>query len=141
MYFHYFVIISLWKGQGPLFKQTWITIQGGFVSSLVEFGPVVLEKKIFKFCLCIFPILWLPPLGKGLGPSFWINLNPLHSRMHCAKFGWNWWFWRRRWKCEKFTTTTPTMKTDNRQILIRKAHLSLRLRWAKSGYFETNFSL
>ena len=38
-------------------------------------------------------------------------------------------FWRRRWKCEKFTTTTTT--TDNGQILIRKAHLSLRLRWAK----------
>ena len=43
------------------------------------------------------------------------------------------WFWRRRWKCEKFTT--PTTTTDNRQILIRKAHLSLQLRWAnKTGY-------
>ena len=40
------------------------------------------------------------------------------------------WFWRRRWKCEKFTKTTTT--TDNGQILIRKAHLSLRLRWAKN---------
>ena len=42
-------------------------------------------------------------------------------------------FWRRRWKCEKFTTTpTTTMTTtDNRQILIRKAPLSLRIRWAK----------
>ena len=40
------------------------------------------------------------------------------------------WFWRRKWKCEKFTTTrTPT--TDNGQILIRKADLSLLLRWAK----------
>ena len=50
------------------------------------------------------------------------------------------WFWRRRWKYEKFTTTTTmttttmtttTTTTDNGQILIRKAHLSLRLRWAK----------
>ena len=41
------------------------------------------------------------------------------------------WFWRRWWKCEKFTTTTMTPTTDNGQILIRKAHLSLRLRWAK----------
>ena len=38
------------------------------------------------------------------------------------------WFRRSRWKCEKFTTTTT--RTDNRQILIRKAPLSLRLRWA-----------
>ena len=114
----------------------------------------------------------------------WTNLNPLHPRMLCAKFGWNWlsgsgeedifnlvngfsqfhnylplekggalylnklespspkdalcqvwlklahWFWRRSWKCEKFRTTTTT--TDNGQILIRKAHMSLRLRWAKN---------
>ena len=46
------------------------------------------------------------------------------------------WFWRRRWKCEKFTTTTTsTTTTDNEQILIRKAHLSLRLRWAKKETF------
>ena len=30
-----------------------------------------------------------------------------------------------RWKCEKFTTTPTTTTTDNWQILIRKAHLSL----------------
>ena len=45
------------------------------------------------------------------------------------------WFWRRRWKCEKFMPITGrprrTMTTDNRQIMIRKAHLSLLLRWAK----------
>ena len=42
-------------------------------------------------------------------------------------------FWRRRWKCENFTKTkTTTMTTDNGQILIRKAHLSLQLRWAKN---------
>ena len=44
------------------------------------------------------------------------------------------WFWRRRRKCEKFatkttTTTTTTTSTDKGQILIRKAHLSLQLRW------------
>ena len=45
------------KGQGPSFQQTWVTfIQGGFVSCLVEIGPVVLEKKIFKYCQCIFAI-------------------------------------------------------------------------------------
>ena len=39
------------------------------------------------------------------------------------------WFWRIRWKCEKFRTTILT--TDNWQILIRKAHLSLWLRLAE----------
>ena len=41
------------------------------------------------------------------------------------------WFWRRWWKSVKLTTTTTT--TDNGQIFIRKAHLSLRLRWAKNS--------
>ena len=43
-------------------------------------------------------------------------------------------FWRRRWKCEKFTptTTTTTTATDNGQMLIRNAHSSLRLRWTKN---------
>ena len=27
---------------------------------------------------------------KRMGPFIWINLNPLHPRMFCAKFGWNW---------------------------------------------------
>ena len=51
------------------------------------------------------------------------------------------WFWR-RWKCEKFTTTTMTTMTtttDNGQIKrIRKAHLSLWLRWAKKYWFITH---
>ena len=27
---------------------------------------------------------------KRAGPFIWTNLNPLHPRMLCAKFGWNW---------------------------------------------------
>ena len=36
-----------------------------------------------RFFMIIFP--W-----KKLRPFIWTNLNPLHSRMFCAKFGWNW---------------------------------------------------
>ena len=37
--------------------QTWIPFtQGCFMLSLIEIGPGVLEKKIFKFCQCIFAI-------------------------------------------------------------------------------------
>ena len=38
--------------------------------SLVEIGPVVLEKKIFKCCQFIFIISQLSPLLEGRGPSF-----------------------------------------------------------------------
>ena len=43
--------------------------RGYFVPSLVEIGPVVLEK-IFKSCQFIFIISQIYPLLEGLGPSF-----------------------------------------------------------------------
>ena len=52
-----------------------------------------------------------------------------------------WWFWNRRWQCEKFTTTPTTTTTDNGQILIKKIHLSLRLRWVNEHHFSKNISL
>ena len=57
--FRYFVIISQWKGAGPLhLEQTWIPYtQGCIVSSMVKIGPVVLEKKSFEIRQCIFSIL------------------------------------------------------------------------------------
>ena len=91
MYFRYFLIISPWKRAGPSFEQTWIPIsQGCFVPSLVEIGPVVLEKKIFKIGQCIFAISFLSPLRKGRGPSLEQTWIPITQRMLCAKFGWNW---------------------------------------------------
>ena len=42
-----FVTLHLKKERGLSFDQTWITFtQGCFISSLVEIGPVVLEKKM-----------------------------------------------------------------------------------------------
>ena len=38
--------------------------------SLVEIGPVVLEKKIFKFVNVFLQISLISPLEKGRGPSF-----------------------------------------------------------------------
>ena len=52
-----------------------------------------------------------PPSPKDAYCQVWLKLTQ--------------WFWRRRWKCEKFTTTTTTT-TDKGQILIREAHLSLQ---------------
>ena len=58
--------------------------------SSTEISPAGLEKKIFKFCQCIFAISSLSPLEKGQGPSFKKKINPLRTRMLCAKFGRNW---------------------------------------------------
>ena len=44
--------------------------KGCFVPSLVEIGLVVLKKKIFKCCQCIFAISLSSSLEKGWGHSF-----------------------------------------------------------------------
>ena len=50
------------------------------MSSLVEIGPVVLEKKIFNSCQCVFTILQLSPLD-----FVRTNWNPPLLRLLCAK--------------------------------------------------------
>ena len=53
---------------------------------------MVLEKKIFLNFVNVFSLFHnyhiLP--WKRAGPFIWTNLNPLHQRMLCAKFSWNW---------------------------------------------------
>jgi hypothetical protein len=56
VYFYCFAIISSWRGAMPYI---WTNLkifftQGWFMPSLVEIGPVVLEKKIFKWPHPIF---------------------------------------------------------------------------------------
>ena len=55
-----------WKKMWP-FISTYL-IQGFSVSSLVEIGQVVLQKKIFKSRQCIFSMWLLSPLEKMQGP-------------------------------------------------------------------------
>ena len=65
--------------------------------SLVEIGPVVLKKKIFKVRQCIFAIFLLSPLEKGRSPSFEEVESPSPKNASCQV----WlklaqWFLRRR---------------------------------------------
>ena len=101
------------------FEQTWIPFtQGCFVPRLVEIGPVVLEN-ILKFRKVYFHYFIIISPWKRAGPFIWTNLNPLHPRMLCAKFG-----------IQKDRQTDGW--TDRRRTtVIRKAHLSFQFRWAK----------
>ena len=184
----YFIKIDFffnWTNINPLHPRI-------IVPSLVEFGPLVLQKKIFKFRQCVFAIWLLSPLGTKWVPSFeqieiqieiesplhkyalchvWLKLAHWYSRkifnfvivfslfrsylpfensgtLHLNKLKSSlpkdvlrqvWlklvqWFWRRRRKFETLTTTptvTTRTTTDSGQILIRKAHLSWRLKWIR----------
>ena len=130
MYFRYFVIISPWKRRGPFiwtnlsphhprmhwakFGWNWPSGSGEEIFFLINFDDVF---SLFHKYL---------PLEKGGA----LHLNKLESLSPKDALRHIWlklarWFWRRRCKCEKFTTA-------NGQILIRKAHLSLWLRWANN---------
>ena len=92
MYFCYmsFVIISPWKRAGSSFEQTWIPIPHGcIVPSLVEIGPGVQEKIILILLMYYRYFLIISP-KKRVDPSLEKNVNSLHPRMLCVKFGWNW---------------------------------------------------
>ena len=139
IYFRYFVVISPWKRGGGLHLnklespspkdalwQVWLKFAQWF------------WRRIFINFVNVFSLFrnYLP-LEKDMALFY----NKLESPSPKDALYQVWlklaqWFWRRRWKCEKFTTTTTTTttttSTDNGQILIRKAHLSLRLRWAKN---------
>ena len=70
MIFAISLLSPLRKKHGPSFKKTWFPIaQGCFVPSLVDIGPVVLKKWIFKLRQCIFAISLSSPLEKGWGHS------------------------------------------------------------------------
>ena len=57
--------------RGSWFEQTWIsTISGSFHINFSFSGPVVLEKKIFKWHHPIFAFSLLSPLWRGSSPSF-----------------------------------------------------------------------
>ena len=80
----------------------------------------------------VFANSYLSPLGKGCGPSF-VQMNPLHPRMLCGKFGWNWSGGSRdddeNVKC--FWQPRQWQRRRQRQRKDTLAHLILLLRWAK----------
>ena len=112
------LLSHLGKGQCPSFELTWTHLtQGCLMPSLVEIGPVVLEKKICSNFINVFSLFhnYLPlEMGRALHLNNFESPSPKNAL-------WQVWlklvqcFLRRTWKSEKFTTTT----TDNGHILIR----------------------
>ena len=157
MYFAISLLFSIEKQCGPKFQQIWfLTTQGCFLPSLVEIGPVVLEKFINVFSLFhyylpsekgVVPYLnksesfinefllfhFYLPLEKGVVPY----LNKFESSppkdalciavlLILAQL-----FLRRRWKCEKFIDR----HTDGRTTVNRRSE---KLTWAfRPGELKT----
>ena len=96
--------------------------------SLVEIGPVVLEKKIFNFVNVFSLFRNYLPFAKGGA----LHLNRFESPSPKDTLCQVWlklvqWFWSRRWKCEKFTTTTNLRQwLWQRTNCDQKAYLKLK---------------
>ena len=89
--FAFSLLSPLGKGQGPSPEKNWIRIiQRCFVPTLVEIGPMVLEKKIFKSRWCIFAISLLFPLGNWQGMSIeqiWIPFTQVFFVPNLVEIG------------------------------------------------------
>ena len=86
-------IISLLRIEWSIFIKGWIPFtQGCFVPCLVEIGPVVLEKNIFRFLYFVI----ISPLKKDL-TLYLHKLDSLHSMMFVPSLVENGqWFWRKQ---------------------------------------------
>ena len=94
------------------------------------------RRRFFNF-VNVFSLFWnYLPLEKGRALHL-INLNPLHSRILCAKFGWNW--LSGFWEVENRTS----LQTDSRKDRLTDRQTtddkwSKKLTWAFSSGWAKN---
>ena len=92
MYFHYFLIISPWKRTGPFICTNLNPLHIRMLCA-IEFSlnwPRGSREEGFKILSMYFLYFVIISPWKRTGPFVSTNLNPLHPRLLCAKFGWNW---------------------------------------------------
>ena len=91
MYFRCSLIISPWKRVEPFI---WTNLNPLHPRMLcAKFGWNWLSgsrEEDFQISSMYFNYFVIISPCKRAVPFIWTNLNPLHPRMLCAKFGWNW---------------------------------------------------
>ena len=101
--------------KGPILQNLWMLCAKfgwNWLSGSGEEDFLILSMYFHHFII-------ISPL-KRPGPFIWTNLNPLHLRMLCAKFGWNW-----PSGSGEDDENVKSLQTD------RQTYLSFQLRWAK----------
>ena len=131
-YLYHFILFSVEKGMAFHLNKHYLP-SPKYALCQVRLKLVLwfLRSRFLKFVNVFSLFRYYPPLEKGGA----LHLNKLESPLPKDALCQVWlklaqWFWRRKRKYEKCTTmkTTTTTTTDNGQIMIRKAHLNLRLR-------------
>ena len=132
MYFRYFVIISSWKRTRPFI---WTNLNSPSPKdALCQVWLKLIKwfwRRFLNFVNVFFLYPFYLPLEKGRA-LYWNKLeSPLPKDALCQV----WlklaqWFWRRRWKCEKFTDRRTDGRTDRHTTDDR---WSEKLTWAFSS--------
>ena len=138
MYFFYFAIISTLRRAWPFIWTNLIPLHSRLLcAKLVEVGSVVL-KKSFKSFQCIFIISQLSPLWERCGPSFaktWIPFTQVCYVPSLVEIGLvvleKMKIWKVYRRTDGWTDRRKDRQTDNGRQVIRKAHWSFQLSWAK----------
>ena len=137
MYFRYFIIISPWKKVG-LFIWTNLSLHYPIKNTLcqvwLKLAKCFRRRRFFLISSMYFRNFIIISPWKRAGSNIWTNLNPLHSRMLCAKFGWNWTsgFWEEVENRKSLQTNGQRDRQTREDRRSEKAHLSFQLRWAKN---------
>ena len=92
MYFRYFIVISPWKKVGHFIWKKMSPHHPRMYGA--KFGwnwPNGSGEEVFflLFRQCFFRYFVIISPWKRTGFFIWINLNTLHPKMLCSKFGWN----------------------------------------------------
>jgi hypothetical protein len=88
-HFYIFVIISPLKRTWPFIWTNLDSIHPRIICIKIDwFWPVGSEKEDFyKVSVYFYSFAIISPLRRAISFDLWINLNPLHARMICAKSG------------------------------------------------------
>ena len=143
MYFCYFSWISTLRRAWPFIwkkKLESSSPKNALSQVWLKLAQWFWRRRFLKVVNSFFPPI-ISPLGKAWS-FIWINWNPLHPGILCAKFGWDWSSGSgektKMWKVYRQTEGQMDGQTDDGRQVIRKAHLILRLRWAKTFLSQLN---
>ena len=135
MFFRYFVIISSWKRVRAFIWINLNSLQPRMLSAKFDWNwpSGSWEEDFFLISSMYFRYFVIISPWKRAGPFIWTNnLNSLHPRMLCAKFGWYWPSGFGEDENVKNLRHRQRQRRTTGKFFIRKAHSSLRLRWVKN---------
>ena len=105
------------------------------------------EDFFLNLSIYFYYIPIISPLGTTC-PFIWTNLNPFHSEIISAMFGWNWPSGSgekdenvKSLQTDGRTDRQADIQIDDGRQVIRKAHLSFQLRWTKKECRLYNFKV